>query len=62
MKCWSWCFVRFRTCIQGKCSCVDNGLLCTGACVKQECENFMCFKSEIIEVADFISSDEEENQ
>ena len=55
----------FCTCsrnrVQGKCPCVDNGLLCTDACAKPECETFMCFETETNEVADFLSSDEEEN-
>ena len=50
-----------RNCVQGKCPCFDNGPLCTDACAKQEFENFMCFETETNEVADFLSSDEEEN-
>ena len=57
--------LMFCTCsrnrVQGKCPCVDNGLLCTDVCAKQECENFMCFETENNEVVDFLSSDEEEN-
>ena len=30
-----------RNCVQGKCPCIDNGLLCTDACAKQECGNFV---------------------
>ena len=62
MKCWSWCFVHVPEIVQGKCACIDNGLLCTDACAKQKCENFICFETEHNEVAaDFLSSDEEEN-
>ena len=50
-----------RNCVQGKCPCVDNGLLRTDACAKQQFENFMCFETEINEVADFLSSAEVEN-
>ena len=54
--------LMFYTCsrnfVKGKCPCVDNGFMCTDACAKQECENFMCFEPETNEVADFLSSDE----
>ena len=50
-----------RNCVQGKCPCVNNGLLRTDVCAKQQCENFMCFETEINEVADFLSSAEVEN-
>ena len=48
-----------RNCVQGKFPCVDNGILCTEACANQEYEKFMCFETETNEVADFLSSDEE---
>ena len=53
--------ICFRNCAQGKFPAVDNGLLCTDVCAKQEYENFMCFETEINKVADFLSSDEEES-
>lgn len=32
-----------RKCIEdSSCPCVDNGLPCTDACVKQDCENYIC--------------------
>ena len=29
-----------RKCLPDSCPCVDNGLLCTDACTKQDCENY----------------------
>ena len=30
-----------RKCIQGSLPCIDNSLLCTDACAKQDCEHFI---------------------
>ena len=51
-----------RKCVQGKCNCIDNGLRCTDACVKQDCENFLLSEEDLDTDldSDTSSSDEED--
>ena len=49
-----------RKCVRDTCPCVDNGLPCTDACVKQECENYAFHDSDNVDIeSDFLSSDDE---
>ena len=54
--------LMFCTCPRkcGSCPCVDNGLYCTDACVKQECENYVLNDSDTDYESDYLSSDDED--
>ena len=42
----------------GSCPCIDNSLICTGACTKQDCKNMMVVE-EVIEI-DYESDEDKE--
>ena len=51
---------NLRKYVREACPCVDNGLPCTDACVKQKCENYAFRDSDIDDIElDYLSFDDE---
>ena len=47
-----------RRCVQESCLCIQNGLFCTDACLKKDCENYL----DEDDVSDELGSDEEDDE
>ena len=47
-----------RRCVQESCLCIQNGLFCTDACLKKECENYL----DEDDVNDELGFDEEDDE
>ena len=43
-------------CVAGKCPCIDNGLFCTDACKKKNCDNFP--DEDVVELNEYVGEEE----
>ena len=45
-----------KQCVAGKCPCIDNGLFCTDACKKKNCDNFP--DEDVVDLNEYVGEEE----